>query len=121
MKKTPPNQTASESAPSKAYPTTSSFIGTENPRHLRAIDALMTGSKRREQLDAIAGCSNGPQLVAELRRLGLDIPCTLVTDLDRDGRQIKRGVYHFTTSDHHKIVHWLRGTAEGESGVRDGA
>ena len=57
--------------------------------------------------DAVAGCSNTP-LVAEFRRRGLDVPCDRVPDLDRDGLPIRRGVYHFTTSDRRKIHAWLR-------------
>jgi len=106
--KTLPNLTAFESAPDKANSTTSKFSGTDNPRHLRAIHALLTRPMPREQLDRAAGCSNGPDLVAELRRRGLEVPCERVPDLDRDGRGIRRGVYHFITSDRRKVNIWLR-------------
>lgn len=86
---------------------TPKFSGTSNPRHLRAIDALLRRSMPREHLDTAAGCSNGPELVAELRRRGLDVPCTRVEAIDRDGRACKPGVYHFTTSDRRKIRRWL--------------
>lgn len=119
--KTLPNQTASESAPEKANPTTSRFIGTENPRHIRAIDALMTGPRSREELDATVGCSNGPQLVAELRRLGLNVPCKLVAGNDRDGRTVRWGEYHFTTEDRSEVTGWLRRQDDGNSGSHDGA
>jgi hypothetical protein len=104
--KTPSNQTASESAPNKANLTTIVFRGTQNPRFLRALRALREGEKRREQLDVIAGCSNGPQLVAELRRLGLEVPCKFVDGIDRDGRPIKRGVYWLTEEDRKKLDEW---------------
>lgn len=106
--KTPPNQTAFESAPSKRDSNTSKFTGTDNPRHLRAIAALLRRPMPREQLDRAAGCSNGPELIAELRRRGLDVPCERVPDLDRDGRPIKRGVYALIKSDHRKLNAWLR-------------
>lgn len=106
--KTPPNQIEFESVPSKRNSTTTKFTGTDNPRHLRAIQALMTRPQRREHLDMIAGCSNTPELIAELRRRGLDVPCERVPDLDRDGRPIKRGVYHLLKSDRHKVNAWLR-------------
>lgn len=77
---------------------------TDNPRHLRALHALLKRPQRREHLDAVAGCSNSPELVAELRRRGLDVPCTRVQDIDRDGREIRRGVYGFTSKDR-KAVH----------------
>jgi hypothetical protein len=111
--KTAPNQIAFETAPDKAHLTTSIFLGTDNPRHIRAIAALLTGPKSREELDAKAGCSNGPQLVAELRRLGLDVLCKLVADRDRDGHRIKRGVYHFSESDRVKVMGWQQRRKSG--------
>jgi len=105
--KTPPNQTAFESAPHKRNYTDCKFAGTENPRHLRAIHALLTRPQPREHLDAIAGCSNSPELIAELRRRGLDVPCERVPDHDRDGRPIKRGVYYLLSSDHRKLNRWI--------------
>ena len=75
----PQNPKAVESAVHKRK-----FTGTDNPRHLRAIDALMTRPTPREQLDKTAGCSNGPELVAELRRRGLSLPCKRIKFIDRD-------------------------------------
>jgi hypothetical protein len=86
----------------------STFHGTENPRHLRAIHAMLTRPQRREHLDAVAGCSNTPELVAELRRRGLAVPCDRVPDIDRDGRPVRRGVYHLTATDRRKVGCWLR-------------
>lgn len=68
------------------------FSGTDNPRFLRAIHALLVRPIPREQLDRVAGCSNGPALIAELRDLGLGkdgLPCTMVPDRDRDGFEIR--------------------------------
>lgn len=101
-------QTTNEGAGHTANYTRNKFSGTDNPRHLRAIQALMTRPQRREHLDAVAGCSNAPELIAELRRRGLDVPCERVPDTDRDGRPIKRGVYHFIQSDRRKLNEWLR-------------
>lgn len=88
-------------------PNCSKFQGTDNPRHLRAIHALQTRPMPREHLDKAAGCSNGPELVAELRRRGLDVPCARVPDFDRDGRAIRRGVYYLTDQDRRKLTRWL--------------
>lgn len=85
----------------------SKFVGTDNPRHLRAIQALMTRPQRRDQLGKLAGCANTPELVAELRRRGLAVPCERVPDHDRDGRPIQRGVYHFIRSDRRKLSAWM--------------
>lgn len=90
-----------------AIPTKSSFRGTSNPRHLRAIEALRTRPMPREELDRRAGCSNGPELVAELRRRGLDCPCERVECYDRDGKTVRRGVYHLTSSDRRILSRWL--------------
>lgn len=84
------------------------FEGTDNPRHLRAIAALMTRARPREALDREAGCSNGPALVAELRARGLAIPCDRVPVIDRDGREVRRGVYNLTDSDRRRVNAWLR-------------
>ena len=86
---------------------TGRFKGTENPRHLRAIRALMTRPMPREHLDRAVGCSNAPELVAELRRRGLAAPCEKVSDIDRDGLPIKRGVYYFTEHDRLIVNRWL--------------
>lgn len=100
----------SDFTPSK---TASKFSGTDNPRHLRVIAALMTRSQKREHIDRIAGASNGPELIAELRRRGLDAPCSRVPAIDRDGYPIRFGVYDFTDEDRRKVRAWLhqRGAA----------
>ena len=85
----------------------SRFAGTDNPRHLRVIQALMTRPLPREQLDSIAGSSNGPELVAELRRRGLELECTRTKKKDRDLFDCWPGVYHFTQQDRRRVIQWL--------------
>ena len=85
----------------------SRFTGTDNPRHLRALQALKNRPLPREQLDHIAGCSNGPDLIAELRRRGLELPCTRTKKMDRDMFDCFPGVYHLTELDRRKIRRWL--------------
>lgn len=90
------------------------FLGTDNPRHLRAVHALLSQSALpRQQLDSVAGCSNGPEMIAELRRRGLDVPCDRIPALDRDGRPCRPGMYRLTQSDRRKLRHWL--TERGRS------
>jgi hypothetical protein len=89
------------------------FLGTSNPRHLRVIQALMTRPRRREDIDSIAGCSNGPQLIADLRWLGLIIPCTRISFIDRDGFPCRPGIYNFTHHDRRLINHWFWKLARG--------
>ena len=69
MKKRPTPQKAESSAPTRPK-----FTGTDNPRHLRALAVLLRRPVPREQLDSLADASNSPELVAELRRRGLEVP-----------------------------------------------
>lgn len=82
------------------------FAGTDNPRHLRVIVALETRPRKREEIDRIAGCSNAPELIAELRRRGLEFPCVRVPAIDRDGKLTHPGIYHSTVADRRKIRNW---------------
>jgi hypothetical protein len=89
------------------------FAGTSNPRYIRALHGLLHRPLTREQLDRAAGASNGPELVAELRRRGLELPCTLTPVVDRDGRAVRRGIYFMTAVDRRKVREFLSGqTAE---------
>jgi hypothetical protein len=112
----PPEEktTAREQGDSKAG---AAFLGTENPRHLRVIQAVTVRPVPREELDRVAGCSNGPALVADLRDLGLEIPCTRTKKLDRDLFACWPGVYHLTERDRRKLNAWKRQriTSRGQS------
>jgi len=103
MKKRPSPNNGNPSAPDKRK-----FNGTENPRHLRVIMALLVSPRTRETIDRVAGASNGPELMAELRRRGLDAPCSKTPCIDRDGYEVKRGIYHFTDKDKRLIRAWLK-------------
>lgn len=113
--------TAGHSQPAKtlnkyaadSIPTPARFTGTDNPRHLRVIQALMTRPLPREQLDSVAGASNGPELVAELRRRGLEVECTRTKKKDRDLFDCWPGVYHFTQSDRRRVNYWLAHRKQG--------
>ena len=93
------------------------FWGTDNPRHLRVIAALLVRPRRREDVDSIAGASNGPELIAELRRRGLDrekhLPCERVPFVDRDGKPCQPGVYHLTPAGKRLIRDWQLRIKEG--------
>lgn len=84
------------------------FTGTDNPRHLRVIHSLMIRPRKREEIDRIAGASNGPELMAELRRRGLRARCQRTPGIDRDGYPIKFGVYEFDDDDRRKVATWQR-------------
>ncbi len=101
-------QTTEASALDKRHCTKAKeFQGTSNPRHLRVIHAAMRRSLPREHVDREAGCSNGPELIAELRRRGLEFPCVRIDALDRDGKPCKPGVYNLTGNDRRKLYRWL--------------
>ncbi len=108
MKKRPTQNQESSAREQGDSKRPATFLGTRNPRHLRAIQALCVRPQPREQVDAVAGCSNGPELVAELRRRGLEIPCTRTKKKDRDLFDCWPGVYHLTQSDRRKIAAWKR-------------
>lgn len=94
-------------------PSKRKFAGTDNPRHLRLIYAVLVRSRRREDVDSIAGCSNGPELVADLRRRGLELPCERIQFIDRDGRPCRPGVYSLTAKDRRLIHAWLAKRGKG--------
>ena len=87
---------------------TCKFIGTDNPRHLRVIHALLIRPRKREEIDSVSGASNGPELIAELRRRGLTTPCKKTPGIDRDGYVIQYGVYKFDDDDRRKLAAWMR-------------
>ncbi|RYH62900.1 MAG: hypothetical protein EON54_08925 [Alcaligenaceae bacterium] len=104
--------------PSKENPSAQNnreFTGTDNPRYLRAIAALLRRPLPRENLDTVAGCSNGPELVAELRRRGLELPCERINFVDRDGFICRPGVYFLTTADRRKVRQWQARRMQGGS------
>ena len=62
-------------------------------RQKRAIHLLMDGPIMRKELDRRAGCINAPELVSQLRKMGLQISCTKIPIVDRDGKACKCGRY----------------------------
>lgn len=100
-----------ESVPAANSTTPVRFAGTDNPRYLRALHALMLRPVPREHLDGVAGCSNGPDLIANLRDLGLGeagLPCTMIAGHDQDGQKIRYGVYSLTEAGRRAVNAWLR-------------
>lgn len=84
------------------------------PRQSRVLGALLKaeGWIRREAIDSIAGASNGPQIILELRRkvTGLDgIEMTKVEATDRDGRTCKPGQYRLTGLGRERALELLQG------------
>ena len=90
---------------------------TDNPRHCRALALLLQRPAKREEIDNRAGCSNAPELVAELRRRGLEVPCERVPAIDRDGKPCRPGIYRLTDADRRKIHAWLSRRQKGHSEI----
>ena len=92
------------------------FTGTDNPRHLRALTALLRRPVSREQLDSIAGCSNGPALISDLRDRGLGddhLPCERIKFIDRDGNLCRPGVYSLTEKGRRMVYAWIAKRSKG--------
>ncbi len=89
---------------------TASFGGSDNPRELRVIQALLVRPRRREDVDAIAGASNGPDLISNLRDL---FPKS--DDRNGDGRSCRPGVYSLTALGRRLIHLWLAKIAKAVS------
>ena len=88
-------------------PLSTKFAGTDNQRHLRVIQAQMPRPLPREQLDNVAGASNGHELVAGLRRRGPEIPCTRTKKKDRESFDCWPGVYYFTPRDLRRVIQFI--------------
>ncbi len=73
----------------------------------------MRRPRRREDVDDIAGCSNSPELIAELRRRGLDVPCERIKFIDRDGCVCRPGVYSFMRRAQSHISASMEGVNHG--------
>lgn len=66
------------------------------PRQARVILALLQQPAGifREDIDRIAGASNGPEIISQLRHeWGIEIETERVERTDRDGRACKPGKY----------------------------
>lgn len=107
--KTPEPSNENPSAPNSANFKTNKLT----PRQSRTIAALMDKPKawiRREQIDRIAGASNGPQIIFELRSKvtgydGLDM--ARMDAVDRDGRPCKPGFYRINAKGRERVTKYL--------------
>jgi len=92
------------------------FVGTNNPRRIRALIALVyRDCVSREDLDRLAGCTNSPDLVAQLKkRCSLDIQTREVKVKDRDGKSTWYGEYSLAIEDKYRVKQWLVSTGHVE-------
>lgn len=83
---------------------------TLTPRHRRILLALLVGPRLREEIDGIAGASNGPDEILKLRQcFALSIPCTRKGRKDMDGRPVQVGIYRLTEPDRAQAKRLLSG------------
>lgn len=117
-RKTPKDQASAPGTGAAIVPP-DRFLGTVNPRYLRILAALLVRSRSREEIDRIAGASNGPDAIAELRALGLPkpdcLPCEKTPTFDRDGKEVKRGVYYLTDKGRYRVQAWMSRRDKGQA------
>jgi hypothetical protein len=81
---------------------------------IRLVCALLRAPIWREEADRIAKCSNSPDLIADIRRLGLGathLVCTRYTVIDSDGKVSRPGRYSLTPTGHAMLTEWLNSLA----------
>jgi len=83
------------------------FSGTVSAAELRVLNRLMQGPLTREQVDAVSGWSNGPELMRSLKNRGLVWVCERIETVNRDGRVTRRGLYHITDVGRVQVRRWM--------------
>lgn len=83
------------------------FTGAVCNAALRVLSALLRGALTREQVDAISGWSNGPELMRSLKNRGLVVECDRIPVTSKDGRQTMRGLYYLTEAGRVQVRRWL--------------
>lgn len=81
------------------------------PRQARIISALIAAQASgawlsREAIDRVAGASNGPHIILQIRRIaGHDGVVTERRDVkDKDGKTVQAGYYQLTALGHQRLV-----------------
>jgi len=99
---------------------TTKFLGTDNPRYLRIIAALLARPQLREEIDTVAGASNGPDAILNIRDLFTDglgkvkhLTCTRINFTDRDGKLCRPGVYSLGEQARRLIYSWMASRKTG--------
>ncbi len=106
----------------KQRPLNLKFDGIKTPRELRLLSEMLRGPITRERLDQVAGASNGPALMDQLRDRGLLVPCVKTKVLDRDGIWVTRGLYLLASKDAPKVARALKKAAvRGDLGTSEKA
>jgi len=106
-KKTPAATEVTTSALDSAIVTEEQQACKLSPRQARVVSALSAGGwLMREAIDRVAGSSNGPDVVRQLRcKLGSDaIETQLVGSVDRDGKPCLVGRYALTANGRARLA-----------------
>ena len=100
MKTPDTTMTAESSAPNKR-----NFKLT--PRQTRVCAAFATGRTLwREEVDSIAGASNGPEIMRQLSGKGLAWQCDRIPKVDRDGNPCEPGIYFIVGNGWETLQAW---------------
>ena len=98
--KTPDTTKAESSAPNKR-----NFKLTA--RQSRLCEAFAKRSKLwREEVDRIAGASNGPEIMLQLKGKGLAWQCDRIKKVDRDGNPCEPGIYFIVGNGWETLRAW---------------
>lgn len=81
-------------------------------RQERVLRALVARPLMREELDATAGASNGPEVVRALRAAGWRIHCERLKRTDRDGLPCRPGRYSLDPAQRTEAFEMLRGDGQ---------
>ena len=85
------------------------FDGAHSPREFRFLQTVLHRHMTREELDAVSGASNGPEIINQLRSRGLELPCFKLGTMDRDGAWVYRGLYALSHKDRGQVARALHG------------
>lgn len=107
--------------PRHKHRTPGKFDGCKGPREFRFLQTILNRHLTREEVDAVAGASNGPEIVNQLRSRGLELPCFRLGTLDRDGAWVYRGLYALTPKDRRQVAESLRLGKGGGQATQDNA
>jgi len=91
-------------------------VESANPRLVRLVRALLLGPLWREDADRAAGCSNSPDLILHIRRLGPgreNLVCIREKVMDRDGVVSYPGRYHLSLLGQALLTTWLNSQKMG--------
>jgi hypothetical protein len=77
------------------------------PRQFRVCKALAQRRKLwREEIDSIAGASNGPEIMSQLKKKALEWTCERIKKIDRDGNQCEPGLYSIDDAGLETLARW---------------